>query len=151
MLKNDILLSIAQFEDLYTEWEDYKIKMLGDSHVSVYDKSGEEEYSLPEAKELLTDFKGVLKKNNLMISSTSKNRAKISTYIYSFEVEYEKLADLIERHFSAVITNLNITTGKNGRPKVKFQYSTNMTSGEKSKIKKTIEKLVDEYQSEKNY
>ncbi len=141
-MRKDILLSIAQFEDLYEEWDEFKLKMVSDSSVSVYDRAGETQYPISEAKELLTDFKGILKKNNLMISSQKKNSFEIKTYIYEFEVEYEKLADDIERILSAKITNLRIVT-RDGRPMIRFEYAANLTSGEKNKIKKTVEELVD--------
>lgn len=141
-MKNDILLSIAQFEDLYGEWDEFKIKMVGDSSISVYSRDGKEQYSITDAKELLTDFKGVLKKNNLMISSRKQKSAEIKPYIYEFEPDYEDLADDIERVLSAKITNLKIYT-KEGRPMIRFEYAVNLTSGEKNKIKKMVEELVD--------
>lgn len=142
-MKKDILLSIAQFEDLYSEWEDYKLKMIGEDSLAVFSKDGREQYTTKEASELLTDFKSVLKKNSLMISSKKSKQVEIAPYIYEFEVDYEELADNIERNLSGKISNLKITTGKNDRPMVRFQYISNLTSGEKEKIKKTVEELVD--------
>lgn len=141
-MKKDILLSIAQFEDLYSEWDEFKIKLLNESSIAVYSRDESEKYSILEAKELLTDFKGVLKKNNLMISSKKNHSAEIKPYVYEFEVEYEHLADDIEKLLSAKITNLKINT-RNGRPMVRFEYAVNLTSGEKNKVKKTVEELVD--------
>ena len=146
-MKEKILLSIAQFEDIFNEWEDYKIKLIKDDRVSVYDASDSLAYETVEAKELLTDFKSVLKKNNLMISSFGRNTAKISTYIYSFETEYETLADQIERTLSNRISNLFIYKNKGGKPHVKFSYTSNITSGEKAQIRKIVEKQVIEFQN----
>jgi hypothetical protein len=141
-MKKDILLSIAQFEDLYGEWDEFKIKMITDSSVSVYSRDEKERYSTSESKEILTDFKGVLKKNNLMISSRKHHSVEIKAYIYEFEAEYESLADDIERVLAAKITNLKIYT-KDGRPMIRFEYAVNLTSGEKNKVKKIVEELVD--------
>lgn len=139
-MKDKILLVIAQFEDLFTEWEDYKIKLVGEESISI--SYGQETYSPNEAKELLTDFRGVLKKNNLMFSSNSGKKIKIEPYIYSFEVEYEEVADSIERILGNRISNLYIYTNKTGNPIVRFTYAENLTSGEKSKIKKTVDDIV---------
>lgn len=141
-MRQDILLSIAQFEDLYEEWEDFKIKIVDDSSISVYNRDGSEKYEISEAKELLTDFKGVLKKNNMMIASMKKDTAKIEPYIYEFEADYEQLADSIERNLAAKITRLKIVT-RNGKPVVSFEYATNLTSGEKQKVKKLIDELIE--------
>ena len=143
-MRKDILLSIAQFEDLYTEWDEFKLKLVSDSSVSVYSRDESERFSIKEAKELLTDFKGVLKKNNLMISSRKTHIIDIKPYVYEFEVEYEGLADDIERILLAKITNLRIVT-REGRPIVRFEYAVNLTSGEKNKIKKIVEELVDKH------
>lgn len=142
-MKKEILLSIAQFEDLYSEWEDYKLKMIDDDSLAIYSRDGREQYTTKEASELLTDFKSVLKKNGLMISSKKSKKVQISPYIYEFEVEYEELADSIERTLAGKISNLKITSAENGNPMVRFQYISNLTSGEKDKIRKTVEELVD--------
>lgn len=139
-MKEKILLAIAQFEDLFSEWEDYKIKLVGDDQISV--SSGDQTFSSSEAKELLTDFRGVLKKNNLMLSSYGNKKIKVEPYIYSFEVEYEEIADSIERTIGGRISNLYVYTGKNGNPMVRFTYAENLTSGEKNKIKKTVDEIV---------
>ena len=139
-MKEKILLAIAQFEDLFSEWEDYKIKLVSDDQISV--SSGDQTFSSSEARELLTDFRGVLKKNNLMISSYGSKKIKIEPYIYSFEAEYEEIADTIERMIGGKISNLYVYTGKNGNPMVRFTYSENLTSGEKNKIKKTVDEIV---------
>jgi hypothetical protein len=139
-MKEKILLAIAQFEDIFSEWEDYKIKLVDEENISI--SYGEETYSPSEAKELLTDFRGVLKKNNLMFSSKSGKKIKIEPYIYTFEVEYEEIADSIERVLGNRISNLNIYTNKQGNPIVKFTYAENLTSGEKNKVKKTVDDIV---------
>lgn len=143
-MKKDILLSIAQFEDLYEEWDEFKLKMVSDSSVSVYSRDQEIRYTISEAKELITDFKGILKKNNLMVASRKNYSIDIAPYVYEFEVNYEKLADDIERLLSAKITNLKIST-VNNKPMVRFEYSINLTSGEKNKVKKMVEELVDKH------
>lgn len=143
-MREDILLAIAQFEDLYNEWDEFKLKLVSDSSVSVYDRNTDEKYSTSESKELITDFKGVLKKNGLMISSRDNETFNIEPYTYEFEAEYESLADDIERMFSAKLTNLKILK-RNNNPLVKFSYCTNLTSGEKSKIKKMIDEMVKKY------
>jgi hypothetical protein len=139
-MKEKILLAIAQFEDIFSEWEDYKIKLVDEENISI--SYGEETYSPSEAKELLTDFRGVLKKNNLMFSSKSGKKIKIEPYIYTFEVEYEEIADSIERVLGNRISNLSIYTNKQGNPIVKFTYAENLTSGEKNKVKKTVDDIV---------
>ena len=139
-MKEKILLAIAQFEDIFSEWEDYKIKLVDEENISI--SYGEETYSPSEAKELLTDFRGVLKKNNLMFSSRSGKKIKIEPYIYTFEVEYEEIADSIERVLGNRISNLSIYTNKQGNPIVKFTYAENLTSGEKNKVKKTVDDIV---------
>jgi hypothetical protein len=139
-MKEKILLAIAQFEDIFSEWEDYKIKLVDEENISI--SYGEEKYSPSEAKELLTDFRGVLKKNNLMFSSKSGKKIKIEPYIYTFEVEYEEIADSIERVLGNRISNLSIYTNKQGNPIVKFTYAENLTSGEKNKVKKTVDDIV---------
>lgn len=141
-MKEKILLAIAQFEDLFSEWEDFKIKLVGDDSITV--KSSDEDYSASEAKELLTDFRGVLKKNNLMLSSYKGKKIKVEPYIYSFEVEYEEVADAIERKLGNRISNLYVYENKQGKPIVRFSYAENLTSGEKSKIKKTVDEIVSE-------
>lgn len=141
-MKEKILLAIAQFEDLFSEWEDFKIKLVGDDQIAI--TSNTEDYSPSEAKELLTDFRGVLKKNNLMLSSYSGKKIKVEPYIYSFEVEYEEIADAIERTLGARISNLYVYKNKEGKPMVRFSYAENLTSGEKSKIKKTVDEIVSE-------
>lgn len=143
-MKEKILLAIAQFEDIYSEWDDYLIKSVGDDLISVYDRNDNEPYDIPEAAELLTDFKGVLKKNNLMISSYTTSTAKIEMYIYSFEAQYEEIADQIERTLANKITNLYITQGEDGRPKVEYEFATNLTSGQKAQVDKTIQKITNQ-------
>ena len=146
-MKEKILLSIAQFEDIYNEWEDYKIKIVKDDRVSVYDNNDDLAYNSVEAKELLTDFKSVLKKNNLMITSYGNRTAKIGLYIYSFETEYEELADQIERTLGNRISNLFVYRTSHGNPHVKFTYTSNITSGEKAQIRKLVETQVNEFQN----
>lgn len=141
-MRKDILLSIAQFEDLYEEWDEFKLRLVSDSSVSVYSRDEAEKYTISEAKELLTDFKGVLKKNDLMITSAKTHSVEIKPYVYEFEPEYENIADDIERVLSAKITNLKIYN-KNDKPMIRFEYAANLTSGEKNKIKKMVEEIVD--------
>ena len=127
-MKRKILLSIAQFEDIYSEWEDYSIKVIKEDRIAIYDANTNEVYDIVEAKELLTDFKGVLKRNNLMITSTGRTTAKIGLYIYTFESQYEELADQIERALSTKITKLFIYRNKGNRPHVRFEYAANITN-----------------------
>ena len=144
-MKRKILLAIAQFEDIYSEWDDYSIQVIKNDRIAVYDRSAKTIYNIQDAKELLTDFKGVLKKNNLMFSSYGRTTARISLYLYSFESEYEELADQIERALSTKISNLVIYTNRYDRPHVKFQYAANITTGEKNQIRKKIETYVNEF------
>lgn len=145
-MKERINLSIAQFEDLYSEWDDYRIRLVDEDSISVFDTRGREDaYDIFDAKEILTDFKSVLKKNNLMISSSEGQVAKITPYTYGFEAEFETLADRIENELGTKITNLSVLSGKNGLPFVKFEYASNMTSGERSQIRKKVERSVNEF------
>jgi hypothetical protein len=151
-LKDKILTSIAQFEDIYPEWEDIKITYKNEDKISIVDRKNDmNTYSYSESIEPLSDFKSVLKKNNLMISpinnmlSNSKS-IKVKTYEYVFEPEYEILADKLERTLGNVISNLTITKNyKDGKPFVRFAYVSNMTSGEKSQIRKKVEQAVNEF------
>jgi hypothetical protein len=151
-LKDKILTSIAQFEDIYPEWEDIKITYKNEDRISIVDRKNDmNTYAYSEAIEPLSDFKSVLKKNNLMISpinnmlSNSKS-IKVKTYEYIFEPEYEILADKLERTLGNVISNLTITKNyKDGKPFVRFAYVSNMTSGEKSQIRKKVEQAVNEF------
>jgi hypothetical protein len=77
-----------------------------------------------------------------MFSSRSGKKIKIEPYIYTFEVEYEEIADSIERVLGNRISNLSIYTNKQGNPIVKFTYAENLTSGEKNKVKKTVDDIV---------
>lgn len=143
-MKEVINLAIAQFEDLYDEWGDYRIRLVGDNVISVFDNDNEDPYLIEESKEILTDFKSILKHNALMISSHGKTTAKIDAYTYGFEPHYEHLADKIEKELGAKITNL-VVTERNKQPFVRFEYAGNITSGEKAQIRKKIEQIVEEH------
>lgn len=145
-MRETIELSIEQFEDLYSEWGDYQIVINEDDSISIHDRNGEEiAYDIEEANEILTDYRYVLKKNKLMISSLSDKNAKIEHYTYSFEVQYESLADKIEDVIGVKITNLHIETNDDDEPEVTFEFTSNMTSGEKRKINRDIQNIVDQY------
>jgi predicted nuclease with TOPRIM domain len=150
MIKENLLMSIAQFEDIYPEWEDYKISAKKDTDqieievIDRKDKSRNNLFTIDESREILNDFVAVLKKNNLKISEFKDYSALIDTYTYDFEPQFEELADRIERTLDTSIVDLVITE-ENGQPDVKFQYAGNITSGEKSQIKKKIEQFVQEY------
>lgn len=145
-MRETIELSIEQFEDLYSEWSDYQIVINEDDSISIHDRNGEEiAYDIEEANEILTDYRYVLKKNKLMISSLSDKNAKIEHYTYSFEAQYESLADKIEDVIGVKIANLHIETNDDDEPEVTFEFTSNMTSGEKRKINRDIQNIVDQY------
>lgn len=142
-MRETIALSIAQFEDLYSEWDEYKITLVDNNSISIHDQSdGNIAIDMEDANELLTDFKYVLKKNNLMITSLNDDLANIGLYTYGFEDEYESLADKIEELIGVNITNLLITSNSDDEPEVTFEYTSNMTSGEKKQIIKKIDDLI---------
>ena len=142
-MRETIALSIAQFEDLYSEWDEYKITLVDNNSISIHDQSdGNIAIDMEDANELLTDFKYVLKKNNLMITSLNDDLANIGLYTYGFEDEYESLADKIEELIGVNITNLLITSNSDDEPEVTFEYTSNMTSGEKKQIIKKIDDII---------
>lgn len=142
-IKKALLKAVQQFENEYPEWSDYTLSLKPDA-VTVEVISDSDDTS--EIKELLRDFLGALKDNNLMLVEEKANKIVVDEYVYVVEDGLDDLADELEAKFGKQIANLKIQE-KNGQPYVRFRYIGNITSDEKEKIKAQIVETTAQYQA----
>lgn len=142
-IKKALLKAVQQFENEYPEWSDYTLSLKPDA-VTVEVISDSDDTS--EIKELLRDFLGALKDNNLMLVEEKANKIIVDEYVYVVEDGLDDLADELEAKFGKQIANLKIQE-KNGQPYVRFRYIGNITSDEKEKIKAQIVETTAQYQA----
>ena len=142
-IKKALIKAVQQFEDEYPEWSVYTLSLKPDTAtveiVSDADDNG-------EVKELLRDFLGALKDNNLMVVNEQANKIVVDEYVYIVEDGLDDLADELEAKYGKQITNLKIQE-KDGQPYVRFRYIGNMTTDEKDKIKQGIIDIASQYQA----
>jgi len=143
-IRRSLVKAVQQFESEFSEWDDYNLLLKPDTlWVTI---SADEDLDAEIHKEIQRDFSSILKIYGLMTLKNKGSEFLVGEYVYVAEEGLEELADELEAKFGKHIINLKVIE-KNEKPFVKFQYLGNMTSEEKTKLRKDIVAVIEQYQA----